>query len=173
MKKFIPLLLIVVFLVYPSIGSASYKITLKNGSTLYAAHYWEEGAELTLYTYGGILGIQRDSVRKIEESDIVVRDVTPSVSKPAEDMVDADEETKGKAEEKPDINYYKEKKSLLKTELDGTLERLREATKNKDPEAKKKARAEMREISTQIYDLTDELKEKNDGELPEDWWEEQ
>jgi hypothetical protein len=29
----------------------------------------------------------------------------------------------------------------------------------------------MTKISTKIYDLTDELKEKNNGKLPEGWWE--
>ena len=70
-----------------------------------------------------------------------------------------------------DLEYYKEKKSLLEAELNRTLDRLREATKNKDPKAKKNATDEMRKISAEIYDLTNELKKKNEGELPEGWWE--
>ncbi|MBW2636885.1 MAG: hypothetical protein JRC86_05080 [Deltaproteobacteria bacterium] len=72
-------------------GLASYKITLKNGSVLYAGHYWKEGGQVLFYTYGGILGVEKGSVKKIEESEVVVRVVTPPAVKPAEDLAKVEE----------------------------------------------------------------------------------
>ena len=93
MKKYIPLIVIIaiVFLIYPSSGLTSYKITLKNGSVLYAGHHWEEGGQVLFYTYGGILGVRKDSVKKIEESEVVVRMTAPPAVKPAEDLAGAEE----------------------------------------------------------------------------------
>jgi hypothetical protein len=166
------------FSAFPAAGDASYLILLKNGGKLTTPRYWSEGDQIKFYIYGGIAGIKKDSVGKIEKSASenmmyvkpqVRQETTEEVSEVSSKTNDRENEKTG---EKPDINYYKEKKSLLKAELDRTLDRLREATKDRDPEAKKKAREEMRKISSQIYDLTDELKEKNTGKLPEGWWEE-
>jgi len=57
------------------------------------------------------------------------------------------------------------------TLLKVTLDRLREATKNKDSKAKKKARDEVKKISAKMYALTAELIKKNNGKMPEGWWE--
>ena len=176
------------FLAFPAGGDASYLILLRNGGKLATPRYWSEGNQIKFYIYGGIVGIKKDSVRKIEKSasenmiyvkSQVRQKTTEEVSEISSKTNDreiedsrAEGESIEKTGEKPDIDYYKEKKSLLKAELDRTLDRLREATKDRDPEAKKKAREEMRKISTEIYDLTDELKEKNNGKLPEGWWEE-
>ena len=59
---------------------------------------------------------------------------------------------------------------VLKTKLDESLKKLREATRNKDKAAKKMAREDMRKFSKEIYKLTDEVKQVNNGVLPEDWW---
>ncbi len=59
---------------------------------------------------------------------------------------------------------------MLKGKIDESVASYLEASGNRDPEAKQKAREEMTDLSGQIYDLTDELKEKNKGVLPE-WWE--
>ncbi len=100
MKKYIPLLLMVILVVfiYPSTGLASYKITLKNGSILYAGHYWEEGGKVLFYTAGGIFGVEKGSVKIIEESDVAVRVITP---KPAEAEKEAVPEEEDISEEAP------------------------------------------------------------------------
>jgi hypothetical protein len=104
MKKYILLLLMVIIVafIYPSTALASYKITLKNGSVLYAGHYWEEGGKVLFYTAGGILGVEKGSVKIIEESDVAVRVVTPPAVKPAEDLTEAEEEVAKAEEDAPD-----------------------------------------------------------------------
>lgn len=184
MNRLIPIIVTVAFLTYPSICVPSYLIQLRNGSQFMIYQYWEEGNQIKFYFYGGVVGIQKDFVRKITESDVAYREEIDSEERIAtESKIDrstiASSKTakvpskaeKEKRDEKIDFEYYREKKLALKAELDDALERIRDASRNKDPEAKKKATEDMREIAKQIYDLTDELKEKNKGVLPGDWWE--
>ena len=177
MKNYIAAIITIVFLICPSICFSSYLIELKNGSTFIINHYWEEGSQIKFYYYGGVVGIEKEFVKAIRKSDIAYKEEIDS----KQDGVDPKSKINEKSgittiEKKEkygtvDLEYYKEKKIALTAELDESLERLREARRNKDPEAKNKARDEMRKISTKIYDLTDELKEKNNGKLPEGWWE--
>jgi hypothetical protein len=60
--------------------------------------------------------------------------------------------------------------ATLKAEANKTLARLRKAIKNKDLDAKAEAAADQRNVSAEMRKLTDELKEKNNGELPADWY---
>ena len=174
MKNYIAVIITILFFMCPSVCFSSYLIELKNGSTFITNHYWKEGPQVKFYCRGGVVGIRKNFVKAIRESDIAYKEGTDS----KQDSVDLKSKINGKSDiptrEKKekygtvDLKYYRERKALLTTELDNTLDRLREATKNKNPEAKKKAMDEMRKISSSIYDLTDELKEKNKGELPED-----
>ena len=75
-----------------------------------------------------------------------------------------------KAEQAKPLHEYWEQKKALKVKLDEALKRLREATRNRDKAAKKKAREDMRKFSKEIYKLTDEVKEINNGKLPDYWW---
>jgi hypothetical protein len=176
MKKFILIIVTIAFFIYPSVCLSSYLIELKNGSTFITNHYWKEGRQIKFYYRGGVVGIPKNFVKAIRKSDIAYKEEIDS----KQDSVDPKSKINGKSgitttEKKEkygtvDLKYYIEKKMALTAELDESLERLREATRNKDPEAKNKARDKMRKISTKIYNLTDELKEKNNGKLPEGWW---
>jgi hypothetical protein len=177
MKKFILIIVTIAFFIYPSVCLSSYLIELKNGSTFITNHYWKEGRQIKFYYRGGVVGIPKNFVKAIRKSDIAYKEEIDSKQDGVDPKSKINEKSgitrieKKEKYETVDLEYYKEKKIALTTELDESLERLREATRNKDPEAKNKARDEMRKISTKIYDLTDELKEKNDGKLPEGWWE--
>ena len=48
---------------------------------------------------------------------------------------------------------------------------MRKATASKDEYAKEAAIEENRSFSAEMWKLTDELKAKNKGKLPDDWWE--
>jgi len=176
MKNYIAVIVTIIFFICPSICFSSYLIELKNGSTFIINHYWEEGRQIKFYYYGGVVGIRKNFVKAIRESDMVYKEETGSKQGGVDPKSKINEKSGITTIEKKekngtvDLEYYKEKKTALTAELDESLERLREATRNKDPEAKNKARDEMREISTKIYNLTDELKEKNNGTLPEGWW---
>ena len=74
-------------------------------------------------------------------------------------------------EEKVNIEAYRSKKDEMTVELDGLLEKQREATGMGDDEAKKKIQEEVIKLSKDIYKLTDDVTEKNKGKLPDGWWE--
>ncbi len=177
MKNYIAVIITIVFLICPSICFSSYLVELKNNSTFIINHYWKEGRQIKFYYYGGVVGIEKKFVKAIRESDIAYKEEIDS----KQDGVDPKSKINKKSDIIPiekkekyetiDLEYYKEKKSLLEAELNRTLDKLREATKNKDSKAKKKARNEMKKISAKMYDLTDELIKKNNGKMPEGWWE--
>ncbi len=87
MKKILTAIAAVVFVVYPSICSASYVIHLKDGREFVADKYWEEGEQIKFKRFGGIIGIQKDQVKEIEEKEDVpeekveaAKPETPSVA---------------------------------------------------------------------------------------------
>ncbi len=159
MKKFIPLI-IIPFIICPAVCFSSYLIELNNGSKFITYQYWEEGSQIKFYYSGGVVGIPKDSIFKISESEKEFREEMESIEIAPED----------KLKKKINFEYYKNKNLQLKAKLNEAIKRIRESSKNKDLEAKNKAREDMRKISGQIYDLADELKEKNNGVLPDDWW---
>ncbi|MBW1734514.1 MAG: hypothetical protein JRJ09_05675 [Deltaproteobacteria bacterium] len=54
-------------LLYPPVCHASYLIHLKDGREFSTDRYWEEGDQIKFRRYGGVIGIQKDLVRGIEE----------------------------------------------------------------------------------------------------------
>ena len=160
----------------PSVSFADFIIHLKSGREFVTDRYWEEGGEIKFNYSEGVLGFSKDLISSVEE-----RVPEPSETREAEPVVDEPskqqeakkapgKEEAAKKEEKQTLKELTEKKKVLKKQLDGALARLREASKNRDAEAKKKARVEMRDYATQLYELADRAKEINNGQLPEGWW---
>lgn len=177
MKKHLFLdFVLAVVLVLPSIGEAAFVIHLKNGGRHITTHCWEEGQELMFYAAGGVMGIQKQSVKVIEKKPVELRwETVPVLPAPRTEVTKPITEPPDKAkavktEEKIDIEAYRNRKGQMTAELDRLSDKLREATRRKDQEAKNRAMEEMRAKSAEIYDLTDEVKKKNKGKLPDGWW---
>jgi len=82
------------------IADAAYVIKLKNGNMFVTARYWQEGGQILFETYGGVFGVDRSLVTKIEQSDKPIRLVTAPQKQPEEKpLADADKEQK--AEKRP------------------------------------------------------------------------
>ena len=73
--------------------------------------------------------------------------------------------------EKIDLKAYQDKMAKLKADINKTLTRIRKATTSKDLDATNEATEDNRKISAEMWKLTEELQEKNNGKLPADWWE--
>ena len=71
MKKLLTLIAAAVFIVYPSICFSSYIIHLKDGREFVTDRYWEEGEQIKFNRYGGVIGIEKDLVKEIEEKEDV------------------------------------------------------------------------------------------------------
>ncbi|MDZ7696961.1 MAG: hypothetical protein U5R49_08600 [Deltaproteobacteria bacterium] len=68
-----------------------------------------------------------------------------------------------------DIDYYKKEKQRLEKELSEAKYRYLTGLERNDKEAKYVAARDASKIKAQIEQLKKELKEKNNGVLPE-WW---
>jgi hypothetical protein len=66
-------LILVFSLHFASIVDAAYLIQLKNGNEFITGRYWQEGQQLLFDIYGGVFGVDRASVSKIEKSGQPVR----------------------------------------------------------------------------------------------------
>jgi flagellar biosynthesis/type III secretory pathway chaperone len=73
--------------------------------------------------------------------------------------------------EAEDLMSDGEKKSRLTSQLDAATKRYREASEAGNLDAKKSALNDMRAYRKKIFKLMDEVKNKNEGELPT-WWNE-
>jgi hypothetical protein len=182
MKKIIlPAFILISFFAFPLASHASYIIHLKNGGQYITDQYWKEDGQIKFIVSGGIMGIDKDTVRKIEKSNIdangYYETIKPDKVSP---QVDQTPEKAIKKETLPDTNVKKEKVDLkayqnkmakLKSDINKTLTRIKKANTTNDQSAKDEATEDNRRISDEMWKLTDELKEKNNGKLPDDWWE--
>lgn len=183
MKKIIlSAIILISFFSFPLFSQASYIIHLKDGGQFITAQYWEENGQIHFFVSGGTMGIDKAEVRKIEKSNLDPdenneideprNDIPPVVVSTPEKKIKKDAIPPESAEkkEKVDLKVYQDKMATLNTEAKKALVRLREAIKNKDTDAKAAAAADRHNISVEIRKLTDELKQKNNGELPADWY---
>jgi len=180
MKKIIlSAFILISFFAFPLLSHASYIIHLKGGGQFITSKYWEEDGQIKFFVSGGTMGIDKDTVRAIEKSKIHADDYQTNQSKQTIPKVNPalektiKEETVPEAnakEEKVDLKAYQEKMDKLKADINKTLTRMRKATASKDQIAKDDAAEENRRISAEMWKLTDELKAKNKGKLPDDWW---
>lgn len=181
MKRPILLVAFMALFMCPSICMASYLVQLTNGNQFITYGYWEDGSQIRFYSGGGAVAVAKVSVSKIKKMDIAIEsqtDIRSIISspkapemRPQEDALATATNTGTKSAD-PIIrsDICKGKKRLLQAELDKALEGFREASGHGNSEAKKKAIRDITEASGQMFKLIDEVKEKNNGVLP-DWWE--
>jgi hypothetical protein len=67
-----------------SVVDAAYVIRLKNGNEYITDRYWQEGTQVLFDTYGGVFGIDRAFVLKIEKTDKIVMLATTAAHNPSD-----------------------------------------------------------------------------------------
>lgn len=132
MKKFVIGVISIIFFC-ASVCSAAYLIHLKDGREIATHEYWEEGDQIKLHLYGGVVGISKEEVLSIEETDEQKKTIVKSESdvkekdthKKAEDVLQSDgngkasdksvdAKTENKSEKAAKEQPPKEKNSILK-----------------------------------------------------------
>jgi len=196
MKKIFAAIATAAFAIYPSVCLASYIIYLKNGRELVIERYWEEGEQIKFERYGGVIGIQKNLVKKIEEIEDSLEEkgevVTQKVSEPAEKEGAEKKgvsEAAGKAEEgleeesgtekgkderqkkvkEIDVASYEKQKRNLTEKYVNARQRLKGARRTRDKTAIREAKKEIKESEKEIANLALKLKKDNGGVLPP-WW---
>jgi hypothetical protein len=77
MWKLVSSLALFSYLAFPNVAGANYVIKLKNGNEFVTARYWQQGKQVMFDTYGGVFGVDRAFVTKIEQSDKPFASVAP------------------------------------------------------------------------------------------------
>jgi hypothetical protein len=75
--------------------NAAYVIKLKNGNEYVTGRYWQDGSQVLFDTYGGVFGVEKRFVAKIEKTDKPLRVITPTV--PELKPIEANDKDSGKA----------------------------------------------------------------------------
>ena len=180
MKKFILIIVIIAFFICPSVCFSSYLIELKNGSTFITNHYWKEGRQIKFYYRGGVVGISKNLVQKISESDLPYKEeVVEQKAPPTPDVPEvAPKEAGGKADKKTDVEskeidveYYQRMNEELWDKYRDAKERYDQSKLHRDEFVGNEAKKEIKEALDKLTELSRELKKKNKGVLP-DWWKE-
>jgi hypothetical protein len=130
---------------------AAYVIKLKNGNEYVTARYWQDGGQVLFDTYGGIFGVERGFVRKIEKTDQPIRLATIADHDPA-DKAQADS-TKQDSEAKPATETKTEKKREPDDPIVGEFNRL----KDKSKEVAGMLTSEIRDLLREIKAFKDKL----------------
>ena len=79
----------------------AYVIRLKNGNEFVTSRYWQEGGQILFDTYGGVFGIDKAFVTKIEASDKPLTPLAAIIEEPAVKRPSAPLEEKQKAKQSP------------------------------------------------------------------------
>ena len=71
MKKTLTAIMITIFLLTPVLCFSAYRIHLKDGREFTTDRYWEDGEQIKFERFGGVIGMQKELVREIEEVEYI------------------------------------------------------------------------------------------------------
>ena len=185
-----------IFLLSSVAHATLFIIELNNGHEVITPRVWEEGDEIKFSIYQGSAGVPKALVKRIKTSALVNNDKvarssipqspvetdkpTEKISQKETDLRAQERNVKSEDEKKHDSDVTheaealmsdREKKSRLTSQLDEATKRYREASEASNLDAKKSALNDTRAYRKKILKLMDEVKNKNEGELPA-WWNE-
>jgi len=77
MKKTLIVIIWTFFVLCSSMGFAGYVIHLKDGARLLVDQYVEEGDQIRFKRYGGVIGVGKDAILRIEETEVPAEPSAP------------------------------------------------------------------------------------------------
>ncbi len=115
MRKSILYIAIAAFVSALGNADAAYVIKLKNGNEFLTGRYWQEGRQIMFDTYGGVFGVDKAFVVKIERSDKPLK-LEYASEKPAPESETQAEESKVQTTKKEGEGSKKGSESIEATE---------------------------------------------------------
>jgi hypothetical protein len=103
MKKLVAGFFGITLIFFASLCWAAYVIHLKDGRDISTHEYWEEGDEIKIKQFGGVVGIAKKNVLSIEEADDVKTIVVKTPPEKTPEAADEKGEMPPKKEEKKEI----------------------------------------------------------------------
>ena len=167
MKNYIAVIITILFFICPSVCFSSYLIELKNGSTFITNHYWKEGRQVKFYCRGGVVGIEKDLVREIRESDLPYIVEKPQPEK--EEEAKTESESKPESEQKKEV--FIEEKMHIATEIESVSAAFREAKAKNNRKQMQVERKKLLSLRTELSKLREKVRADNGGQVPA-WWDE-
>jgi len=135
-------------------AGAAYVIKLKNGNEYVTARYWSAGSQVFFDTYGGVFGVEKAFVKKIERTDQMVRLPTVADRPPSEKpQADSKRESGARGDEKTNEGATPKKEKAPDDPIVGDLNRLKEKSKEVDG----MLTGEIRELLNQITAFKNKL----------------
>jgi hypothetical protein len=165
----------------PIVSYSGFLITLKNDRVIYTEHYLVEGDKIALYLKSGTITFSKDEIKSIVEAKGEIEEDHTEVKKgdkkevSKEDTLKSSDKTLDQKKTEMDLAVAEKEIESYKKRKKETQKRLDEAKKayvnasNKDE--KYNAEKVMLSISKELFELQDQVKEKNKGNLPT-WWQE-
>ena len=111
MKNILTALATALFLLLPAPGFTAYIIHLKDGTKFVTDQYFEEGDQIKFKRYGGLIGIERDRIRDIVETDTAAEPTAKKepIAEPAPPPAKAEKEVSNAEDlEKEEVTGEKE-----------------------------------------------------------------
>lgn len=151
MKKIAAVFICLGFLFCASACWAAYVILLKDGRAITTHEYWEEGDQIKIKQFGGVVGIAKKNVISIEETD----DVKTIVVKSPPDKEPEEANEKGETPQQKEDKEAKKEKS-------GDVSRKKEPQKTDNEKASKEKNPLLKEFDAlkkkfeKVEDMTKE-----------------
>lgn len=128
-------------------ADAAYVIKLKNGNEYTTTRYWQKGGQVLFDTYGGIFGVDRSLISKIEKTDQTLRLARVSERDPTDKaQSDSTKANRELAEAEPATETKAEKKRDPEDPIVGEFNRLKEKSREVDGMLTSEIRDLLREI---------------------------
>ncbi len=176
MKRSTLFFAIIVFMLYPVLGLASYQIELTNAATFLTDQHWEEGNQIKFYYYGGVIGVRRALVREIKDSDLTYGEEEPELEKKETPLKPEKAESKSKkkrnrsAPPPPKENFLIEKDGIM-IEITSASNAYNLAKSKRDEKLEKEAWKNVLLLQTKMHELRERAKKAHGGKIPT-WWDE-
>ena len=163
MKKNAACVFCLAFLFCASVSSAAYLIHLKDGRDIITHEYWEEGSQIKIKQYGGVVGIPKEDVSSIEETDDVRTTVIKSAPEKETEGNETTNEKEGKKEGEPKPDDVKKEKAPEKpdgekkqTEKNAFLKKF-DALKKKFENVENMTKEEIFQFDKALSDLRNKI----------------
>ncbi len=178
--------IITLLLSFPVLCAATYVIHLKDGRSFTTPEYREEGDQIKIERYGGVIGLPKDQIIDIEEiADVPKEKVlkppenppvpenrkegTTVPKSPSEDAKTEGEKSADPKKKAPQAVFIKEKQRIL-VERERISKAFEEAKRRNHRKEKDLYWNELIQIQNKLKQLRDRVAAQNNGVLPP-WWE--
>ncbi len=155
---------------------AAYRIELKNGTSIVTGYYWEENGQIKYHQYGGVVGINRDMITNITDTDMsvpreIIRTDPPVSEKLPPEQAESVDDTKLEPEElqQAKVAQYQEHLRLNHREIVTHVKTYYSAMSQNNQTTMDDAREHIKELQAKQELLRQEIMDLYKGSLP-DWW---